>query len=296
MTKPTLLITGASGSIGATLLPRIAKLNKYNLVSLGRTNSKNDFKVDLAHKDSLKVIKKINPDFVVHLAGSPSIQGSFQDPISDLMTNTAGTLNLLNGLDKKKRSVLVFISTAAIYGNNCIAPFVESSPICPESPYAVSKIAAEHYLYQKAKQFDIGWTSLVVTNSFGPPKTHRTGVITKIIDALEGEKEVKLYGKHTYRDFIHVEDVCDAILLALSHPTNSRLNISSSQEFSLYEVLTLIEQFSLKKIKVNWQAPKSGTASRSSLNNSKSKRLLGWSPKQDFVTSLKKIVLDSKSL
>lgn len=296
MDKPTLLVTGASGSIGASLVARLGLLRTFEIVTLGKSSPRNDFQIDLCQKDSQEVVRRIDPDFVVHLAGNPSIENSFKDPLSDLMVNTAGTLNLLEGLSKKKKVALVFASTAAIYGNDCTTPFVEDSPLNPESPYAISKIAAEYYLAQKSREFDLEWTSLVISNSFGPLTTHRTGVIARIVDSTINRKEITLYGKHIRRDFIYVDDVCDAIVLALNNPSNSRLNISSNQEFSLLDVLTFIEDISQKKVRVDWKEPVRKITSRNTLDNSKSKQLLGWYPKRDFYSSLEKIVIDSLAI
>lgn len=291
MTKPVLLITGAHGSIGTSLVARISNDNYFKMVTLGKNSNISDFRIDLTAPEAQDVVREINPDFVIHLAGNPQIVHSINYPVEDLKLNVLGTLNLIQGLSRKKRVTLSFANSGAIYDPSAYLPFTEESPVSPSSPYSISKLCAENYIVQQSREFGYRWTSLTISNSFGPYSTHKTGVISRIISAIKHEESLTLFGRETTRDFVHVEDVCNAFILSLKKPTNTRLNVSSMKEHSLLEVVTYINQISGKDFRPIWSNP--SATSRNCLDNSKARELIGWLPTQEFFPALEKIVVES---
>jgi UDP-glucose 4-epimerase len=293
MNKPVLLITGASGSIGTSLVSLIRKQEKYQLATLGLKNETNDFVTDLRLSNSQQIVREIDPDFVVHLAGNPQISLSHANPAYDAETNILGTLNVLRGLNPDKHVTISHISSGAIYGLVCNSPFKENSPTKPWSPYAISKISAENYLIQQSLAYGYKWTSLVISNTYGPVKSHKTGVITKIVTSIRDNNELVLQGKNTMRDYVHVDDVCEAIISSLDSPTNSRINISSNTEQSLFKIFSFLNEVMGGETRAIWQPAPTGVAERHVLENLLAKKLLSWYPKQDFYASLRRIALEA---
>jgi len=295
MSKPVLLITGASGSIGKTLFHKLKGLGIYKIVTLGLAHESNDFKVDLRSTESQAIIREIDPDLVVHLAGNPAVILSFNDPVQDLKLNTLGTLNLLQGLNRQKRVVLSFANSAAIYAPFSDAPLTEDSPTFTTSPYAISKLAAESYIAQQSQQFGYSWSSLVISNSFGSFPDHQTGVISNLISGMKNGSSVVLNGRGTTRDFVHADDVCEAIIRSLAIPLNTRINVSSMQERSLLDIVNFIQEVTKVNIQPMWKEDVENSSKRNCLDNTKARDLLNWSPQRDFYSSLKEILINALS-
>jgi len=291
MNKPVLLITGANGSIGKTFTLKLTELGIYKIVTLGLTNASNDFNVDLRSSESQEIVREINPDFVVHLAGNPKIVSSFDDPVQDLKLNTLGTLNLMQGLSRQKRVVISFANSAAIYAPFTHTPLTENSQTSIASPYAISKLAAESYISQQSLQFGYSWSSLVISNSFGPFPSHQTGVIANLISGIKNRSSVVLNGKDTTRDFVHVDDVCEAILLSLAKPLNTRINVSSMQERSLFDIVNFVSRISGIDIQPIWKNELDSSKKRHCLDNTKARKLLNWQPKREFYSTLEEILI-----
>lgn len=293
--KPILLLTGASGSIGSSLVSKLAFSDLYEIITLGKNHPANDVKLDLSFPDSHQVIRDINPDYVIHLVGTRKLKESFIDPVFDMKTNVLGTLNLMRGLSDRKEVTITFATSGAIYGPVCLKPFTENSPLSRESPYAISKVTAESYVTQQSLEFGHKWTSLAISNTYGPLKTHKTGVISSMLMAIKENSPLELIGQEVTRDFIHVDDVSDAFILSLNNPAGARLNISSMQERSLIEVFSNLKQITGSDLEPVWQEPELGATLRNCLDNSKARRLLGWSPKREFLPALRSIWLSSKA-
>lgn len=293
MSKPVLLITGANGSIGKTFTLKLTELGIYKIVTLGLTNASNDFNVDLRSSESQEIVREINPDFVVHLAGNPKIVSSFDDPVQDLKLNTLGTLNLMQGLSRQKRVVISFANSAAIYAPFTHTPLTENSQTSIASPYAISKLAAESYISQQSLQFGYSWSSLVISNSFGPFPSHQTGVIANLISGIKNRSSVVLNGKDTTRDFVHVDDVCEAILLSLAKPLNTRINVSSMQEHSLFDIVNFVSKIRGIDIQPIWKNELESSKKRHCLDNTKARKLLNWRPKREFYSTLEEILISA---
>lgn len=155
------------------------------------------------------------PEVVFHLAGDALVARSVADPRADCERNLISTLALLDAVRRvNPASKLVFASTGAVYGERAERPFREADAVCPISPYAVAKLAAERYCFAFAHTYGLRTCSLRLFSIYGPRQTKQ--VVFDLIRKIQANPaELALYGDGTQeRDFSHVRNVVDAFLLA----------------------------------------------------------------------------------
>jgi UDP-glucose 4-epimerase len=234
-------------------------------------------------------------DAVVHLAALIDVQASIADPASDFQVNAVGTLNVLEAARRAGVPKVAFASSAAVYGNPEEMPVPESHATVPLSPYGASKLSAERLVVLYNRLYSMQNTALRLFNVFGRgqnPASPYSGVITKFANALAEGKQPLIYGdgKQT-RDFVHVDDVANAFLLAIESQGNeSPINIGSGVETSLLELLGKMCYFSDNKMNPKFMPEREGEIMRSVASISLAKKTLGYSPKIALGQGLKEIV------
>ena len=134
----------------------------------------------------------------------------------------------------------------------------------------------------------IGWSSLALSNCYGPVAEHGKGVIFQFWKAINENRIPDIFGSEVTRDFVYIDDVVAAIQTAVSKPTMKRVNISSGTETSLIEVFNSMKSILKSDISPNILAPGFGEIRRSSLSNAQAKQILEWEPKTSFQDGLKK--------
>src|SRR3954453_1015202 len=222
------LVTGGSGFIGSNLVgglldrgPEVKVLRNF---STGRREN-------LAHlsghieqiEGDLRSYERVshavrNCEVVFHQGALPSVPRSVQDPMTTNEVNVVGTLNvLLAARDAGVRRV-VFASSSSIYGDLPGLPRVETLPVGPAAPYAVSKLAAEQYCAVANKVYGLETVALRYFNVFGrrqDPNSHYSAVIPKFITAMLDGKQPTIFGDgEQLRDFTHISNVVNANMLA----------------------------------------------------------------------------------
>jgi UDP-glucose 4-epimerase len=141
-----------------------------------------------------------------------------------------------------------------------------------------------------AEKYHFSWSSLALSNCYGPINDHGRGVIYEITKSLKNAKAPTLFGAETTRDFVFIDDVVEAINLAVLKPTNSRVNISSASETRLIDLFQKVRKILDSDIEPIIQEAKFGEVKRSSLSNKKAQCLLGWNPKYDLDSGLIKAI------
>jgi len=204
---------------------------------------------------------------------------SFKNPIGDLGINGIGTLNILQAAISSEVSHFIYLNSGgAIYDPLSELPIVESAGIRPLSPYGISKFIGESYVRILCEENGIGWTSLGLSNCYGPISENKKGVIYKFVESFSRQEAPVIYGEDMTRDFIYIDDVVDAITKTLNSPANCRVNISSGIETNIVQLFFKIRELLGSKLEPIIAEARFGEIQRNSLSNSLALDVLGWSP------------------
>ena len=320
LNKKNILITGGAGFIGGALIEKLISnydVNIFNLDKLGyasdlerikkaisnldkfKEERYNFLKVNLSNIDEVnKAVKKADPDLVMHLAAESHVDRSIKNPSNFIQSNIVGTFNLLDAvkshwdsLNNTRKNDFRFhhISTDEVFGSlGTIGSFTEFSRYDPRSPYSASKASSDHLV--KAWYHTFGLPTLITncSNNYGPWQFPEK-LIPVIINNIFNGKKIPIYGDgQNIRDWLHVKDHINALLLVVSKgKVGETYCIGGYGETSNIE-LTLRICSILDKIKpantpysglIQMVDDRLGHDKRYSIDSSKIKDELKWSPK-----------------
>ena len=295
-----ILVTGGAGFIGSHLVDKLSLENKVivldnlssgSLVNLERSQDRITFiKGDILDKALLKdIVAEV--ELVFHLAANVGNIKSIEDPYFDMDVNIKGTINLLEACLKSNIKRLVYSSSGAIFGEAKYLPIDEAHPLNPESPYGVSKLAAEKYCFAFYKVHGIPTTALRYFNAYGPRQgsSGYPNVIAVFFNRIKAGKPLAIFGdgKQT-RDFIFVEDIVTANILAATQPAavGEIFNIATGKTNSVEQIASLIKQISDKESPVVYAESRAGEVRHSQANIEKARRMLGYKPETDLKKGL----------
>jgi nucleoside-diphosphate-sugar epimerase len=302
---PRALVTGGAGFIGSHLADRLIsegfEVNVLDDFSTGCLENIKDYlnclrfrliRGDVRRKGVVREALR-DVDYVFHLAAIASVPLSMSKPKLVNEVNVSGTLNLLWESLRFNVKRFIFTSSCAVYGEPAYMPIDEEHPINPVSPYAASKISAEHYCKAFHKAYGLETVILRLFNVYGPrqERSPYSGVIAKFIDALKSGRVPTIFGDgEQTRDFIYVDDVVDALILASrrSECAGMTFNIGSGIETSINQIAyKLIKIFGLN-IKPTHLEPRVGDVRRSCANINKARDILGFRAKTPLEVGLEK--------
>ncbi len=201
---------------------------------IGRARSPEWMEGDIRDDGARDGILNWEPDVIFHLAAQTDVPSSVRDPEDDADVNILGTLNILAAAKQVGAKVVYASSGGAIYGNRASGPARETDPVSPESPYAVSKLAAEGYVRIASHHNCV----LRYSNVYGPRQlaTAEGGVVAIFAGALRQEHPPIVYGDGGQtRDFVHVSDVARATIAAADW--EGVLNVGTGRETTILELL-----------------------------------------------------------
>jgi len=235
--------------------------------------------------------------WVFHLAARPAVEGSVRDPEGTNAVNLDGTLRVLVAARDAGVEGVVFSSTCAVYGLEPRLPAVETDLPAPVSPYAVQKLAAEHYAAAFMKLFGLRTFCLRYFNVFGPrqdPGSSYGAVIPRFVEALCGSRPPVIFGdgKQT-RDFVYVDDVADANIRCMSAPREAAgvpVNIASGRSVSVEDLAAQVALAAGRRIEPRRGPERPGDVHNSRGDGSRARRLLGWEARTTLEDGLRKTV------
>ena len=300
-----ILVTGGAGFIGSHLVDRLIK-EGYKVViidnlSTGKKENLNPrakfYQLDICSPKISEVFKKEKPKAVFHLAAQIDLRKSVNDPVFDANINILGSLNLIQNFlqnlkFKIQNSKFIFSSTGgAMYGNADIIPTPENYSARPISPYGIAKLSIEYYLYYYQKVFGLNFISLRYGNVYGPRQDSKgeAGVVAIFCDKiLTGTTSIINGNGRQTRDYVYVDDVVEANILALEKKAEGIFNVGTGKETSVNELFKKMIKISGKEIQAKHGPAKQGEQKRSLLDSRKIKKVLGWESKVGLEEGLRR--------
>ena len=293
-----ILVTGGAGFIGSHLVDKLVE-RKHRVVvidnlSTGFRSNLNPkakfYRMDIGSPGLDAFFRRGKFEYIFHFAAQVDVRKSLANPALDVQTNILGSINLLRCCQKYGVKKVIFASTGgAIYGEQHYFPADEKHPEMPISPYGVAKLAVEKYLNFYYQIYGLPYVALRFANVYGPRQNPKgdSGVVAIFSEKLLKDDPVNIYGngKQT-RDYVFVEDVVRAALLALRSRVTGSYNIGTGKETSVSRLFRIIQTKLNSRSKVTYQPQRAGEQARSSLNYSFAKKHLGWSPAYDLQKGL----------
>lgn len=295
-----ILVTGSTGFIGSNLIRKLDTLNypwrevissKYNLINQEKTK---------------EVFNNIKPKIVIHLAGTVGgIGGNRENPGKFFYDNMQIGLNVVHQCMLNKVEKLILINTVCAYPKFTPTPFKESDlwngyPEETNAPYGIAKRSLSEMARAYYKQYGLVTICLFPTNCFGPME-HFNGTGNHVIPALIKKFDIAIKnddhivtlwgsGKPT-REFLYVDDFCDAIILAMKYGKNPEpINIGTGQEISIKDLSELISSKMEYKGKIVWDQTKPDGQPRRCLDVTKAYNELGFVAKTSLSDGLDKTI------
>lgn len=297
-----LVVTGGAGFIGSHVAESLVR-NKYDVtivdnLSNGSFNNLESIKdkiefinLDILDYEGLKKSLK-NVDYVFHHAALTSIQDSLTQRKKCVDVNVKGTENIFK-IAQEFRFKVIFASSAAIYGNAKEIPIKEESTKDPINPYGETKLESEKLSEFYAKK-GVSIIGLRYFNVYGKRQNMAySDVITKFLETLKHKKPLTIHGDGLQtRDFVFVEDVVEANLLAMKSNVNHALiNIGSGIATSINELADMVMQLSAFEIDPIHDGELEGEIRSSQAEISLAKQLLAWTPKTKLENWLEQAIL-----
>jgi nucleoside-diphosphate-sugar epimerase len=298
MTMARYLVTGGAGFIGSNLVAALTaageRVRVLDNLATGRWE----------HLDGIpqqSLIERVEGDIrdadvvarastgievVLHEGALGSVPRSVENPVESDSANVGGTVTVLNVARAKRVRRVIFAASSAAYGETPVLPKQEDMPAMPLSPYAVSKLACEHYMKVFAALYGIETLSLRYFNVFGPNQTPDgayAAAIPRFVDAALQRRTIQIFGDgEQTRDFCYVDNVVSANLLAAS--TKNKLagqvvNIAGGRRIALNELVREISRHFGRDVAVEHVAPRAGDVRHSLADISRARELIGYDPR-----------------
>lgn len=299
------LVTGGAGFIGShiveQLLLRGDTVRILDNFSTGLRKNLEGFleNVEILEgdlRDADKVKKAVHDvEQVFHLAAFISVPQSMADPEACFATNVGGTVTLLEAARRAGCRKVVLSSSTAVYGDTDVFPTTEETPLCPLSPYALSKQVNELYARLYTRVLEMQVTALRYYNVYGPrqrPDSDYAAAIPIFVRQLAAGKPITIFGDGKQsRDFIFVKDVVRANLLAAdSDAAGDSYNVCTGHETTLLDLLEELSEVAPHSPEVRFDAPRSGDIYRSVGSPEKAAASLGFRAETSLAKGLAQTV------
>lgn len=302
-----ILVTGGAGFIASHVVDAYVAQG-HEVVVVDNLSSGNQayvnpqarfIQADITDKERIQaIIREERPEIINHHAAHIQVGSSVRNPQFDAENNIIGLLNIMEAAKEIPVKKVMMASTGgAMYGNKPI-PFIEEMKEQPLSPYGISKRSGELYLNFYHEQYRIPYTVLRYSNVYGPRQNPHgeSGVIAIFSEMISQGKSPIINGDGTHtRDYVYIEDVVRANVLALESDFVGELNIGTNTEINTLEVFRkVVSEFGVNPEETHGPE-RPGEQERSSLSYEKAKSILGWEPTVTFDEGVKRVVAWYKS-
>jgi len=306
-----ILVAGGAGYIGSTMVRVLLDAGHqpviFDNLSTGHRSllSKEAMFIqgDLRDiKDIRSALKKVRVEAVMHFAAAALVGESVTNPLKYYDNNVLATVQLLKAMQETKVKKFILSSTCAVFGEPKRIPILEDDPKCPANPYGQSKLMIETMLADHGRATDFRYVALRYFNACGAHSSGTIGemhepeahLIPNILKVLTGEKkELQIFGDDyetpdgtCVRDYVHIEDLADAHLLALEHlkkgMKSNAFNLGSGDGYSVKEIVRMVEKITGKKVKSKIGPRRPGDPARLVASSAKAEKTLRWKPKRSL--------------
>jgi UDP-glucose 4-epimerase len=299
------LVTGGAGFIGSHIVDQliaagheVAVVDSLWAEGGGKESNLNPkarfYRADITDEAALaRVFDEVRPEAVSHQAAQHSVAVSTKNPQLDARVNVIGLLNVLSNSTRVGVKKVVFASSGATYGTPTRLPIDEDTPQRPESPYGITKMVAEHYLRYWQESQGLNYTALRYGNVYGPRQdpNGEAGVIAIFAKRFLTHQPVRIdWDGEQRKDYVFVEDVARANVLALSRGDNDIFCIGSGTPTSVNEIYQVLANLTGYEPEITRAPKRPGDIYLSYFNSSKAERLLGWKPSVTFAEGVKTTV------
>src|SRR4030042_1282310 len=298
------LVTGGAGFIGSHIVEALSKTGEVSVIddlSSGKLGNVKPFlnkNVEL-HQVDVRSLSAIKPffsdvDYVFHLAAVADVSSSVRDPAHCNDVNVNGTLNVLTASRDQGVKKLVYSSSSAVYGDAEKLPVDEDTALNPKSPYAVSKVAGEHYCRVFHELYGLETVSLRYFNVYGPRQNPGSGygaVIPVFISRLLGGEMPMIYGDGAQtRDFTYVADVVRANTAAAESDAAGAYNIANGKPTSINTLFEIIRNKTGTCTDAVFEDERLGDIKHSYASTLRAKKELGWEPEHALGEGLEETI------
>jgi len=285
-----ILVTGGAGFIGSHIVDAYIKAGHDVVIiddlSTGRIQNVNkNAELVCANVQDVEVeevFQRHSFDAVNHQAAQMDVRRSVEDPIFDARNNVIGLINIMQNSVKYRVKKVIFASSGgAIYGEQDCFPADEEHKLQPYSPYGITKLIGEKYLFFYALNYGIKYTALRYANVFGPRQNPHgeAGVVAIFTKMLLKNQQPIINGTgEQTRDFIYIKDVVRANLLTLEYEENNIFNIGTARETNINELYNSICKAAGTHFEAKHGPAKEGEQFRSVISYKKIEKELGWKP------------------
>jgi UDP-glucose 4-epimerase len=302
------LITGIAGFIGSSLARAVLQqgdqVRGIDNFSTGKRENLSAIieQIDFREGDLLDFNAAHDAcsgvDYIFHEAALPSVPKSMLDPLASNRANVDATVHLLIAARDAKVKRVVYAASSSAYGDTPTLPKREDMLPDPISPYAVAKLAGEHYMSSFFRCYGLETVSLRYFNIFGPRQdacSAYSGVLAKFItQMLNGEQPTILGDGSQSRDFTYIDNAVHANLLAAKAPAaqvaGEVFNVATGVRFDLNQTFRLLKKITGYEGDVAYACGRPGDVKHSLADLSKAERLLGFKPCVDFEDGLRRTV------
>lgn len=302
-----IMVTGGAGFIGSHVaeiyLGAGHEVWIVDDLSTGKpTNVPSDahfVQADITEATVRRLLVDEHIDVVNHHAAQMDVRRSVADPLFDARVNILGLLNILEGARQAQCRRIIFASSGGtVYGEQDTFPATEDHTTRPISPYGVSKLAGERYLYFYHREHGIPSLSLRYANVYGPRQDPHgeAGVVAIFTQRLLAGETITINGDgQQTRDYVFVDDVAQANLVALTADCTGALNIGTSLETTVNTLAEHLQQITGSGDRARYGAAKPGEQRRSVLSWSRAADRLNWKPLVSLTDGLEKTVVSLRT-
>ena len=299
------LVTGGAGFIGSNIVDalvgegqRVRVFDNFSTGSLSNLAAVKD-RIEIIEGDlrDMQAIRRAvdGVEYISHQAALRSVPRSVDDPLSTDLVNTHGTLQLLVAAREAKTvRRVVYASSSSVYGDAPTLPKVEDQTPAPISPYAVAKLAAEHYCRTFTRLYGLETVSLRYFNVFGPkqsPESQYAAVVPLFMRAALRDEPLVVHGDgEQSRDFTYIDNVVQANLRSCRAPCvgGEVFNIACNARYSVLDIAHCIEKLLGRAVKIEHTPPRSGDVRHTQAAITKAERLLQYRPTVGFEDGMRR--------